>query len=420
MVTNQKYRVLFFSPFFFPEQISTGKYNTKLAEALVVNGCDVQVIASHPLYPYWIPQQNYSTLEGMTIHRAGSNIRYPKYNLLRRFVLEVWFACHATVTSIRTGKKFDCSISIFPPSLFFLFIMIILPRQIKRIGIVHDLQGVYISRSSNLIGRLVNFAIHCVEQIGFQGCDKLIFLSKTMAKEAILEYGLDERKCVVCYPFVTIAEEGKTIGSELRHVFTGDKIHVVYSGALGEKQNSNKLFLFMDKLAGQNELISCHIFSGGPMFEMLKMSTGPDSQVQFHDLVPVELLSELYARSDIQVIPQIDESSEGSLPSKFPNLLAAGVPVFSICDPSSEFGKLVIASGIGFVSNGWDTDKLIQDILVFIEEVEGKSHQLRKQIVSEFIKDNFGVEQVVKEIIGETPAECSVHKPRGYRPPAQQ
>ncbi|MGB8475721.1 MAG: hypothetical protein WCE61_16705, partial [Candidatus Acidiferrum sp.] len=44
-----------FSPFFYPETISTGKYNTILSRALAERGVEVNVVTSHPFYPNWKP-----------------------------------------------------------------------------------------------------------------------------------------------------------------------------------------------------------------------------------------------------------------------------------------------------------------------------------------------------------------------------
>ena len=45
---SSKMKILILSPFFFPEPISTGKFNTALAKALRDKGMEVTVICSHP------------------------------------------------------------------------------------------------------------------------------------------------------------------------------------------------------------------------------------------------------------------------------------------------------------------------------------------------------------------------------------
>ncbi len=399
---NSKYRVLLLSPFFFPEQISTGKYNSVLAEALVEQGCHVSVITSHPLYPKWIPIESSDALSGAEIYRAGLNVSYPKSAILRRFVLEIWFIWHVTITYLKIGKNFFCIVPIFPPSLFFLLLTKIAPRKIKRVGIVHDLQGVYVSRSQNILSKMINYAIHGVEKRCFESCDKIIFLSNSMAKRAIEDYKLNPKSCVVCYPFRTVLSEPCDVGDALVDLFPENKIHVVYSGALGEKQNPVELFHFLNAVASENSDIFCHIFSGGPMFERLKANyaNSSENKVYFHDLVPIEHLNELYARSDVQVIPQAFGTSEGSLPSKLPNLLAAGVSIFAICETGSELGILVEEAGAGHVTYTWEQEKIVHDFIKFLDNVRTQSHISRRALMSDFINQRFSVKNVVVEIIG--------------------
>ena len=89
-VRRQQFVIL--SPFFYPEPISTGKYNSYLAQALVERGHQVTVVCSHPVYPSWRPQPSSVSLPGVHIIRGGANVRYPHRSILRRAVLELWFA----------------------------------------------------------------------------------------------------------------------------------------------------------------------------------------------------------------------------------------------------------------------------------------------------------------------------------------
>ena len=81
-------KVLIVSPFFSPELISTGKYNTDLAIQIQKQNCQVKVLCSHPLYPDWKPQKSNQMIKGIEIKRGGSWLRYPKNNILRRLLLE--------------------------------------------------------------------------------------------------------------------------------------------------------------------------------------------------------------------------------------------------------------------------------------------------------------------------------------------
>ena len=111
-------KVLIISPFFFPELISTGKYNTDLALQIQKQNLEVEVLCSHPLYPDWRPQKSSQSLEDIKIIRGGGWVRYPKNPILRRLVLELWFFFYSNKHKKRA--KSDAIITILPPSCFML------------------------------------------------------------------------------------------------------------------------------------------------------------------------------------------------------------------------------------------------------------------------------------------------------------
>ena len=392
--------MLLLSPFFFPEHISTGRYNSFLAEALVSAGCDISVIASHPIYPSWRAEISNATLPGIEIIRGGGWFAYPRSPILRRATLESWYAWHVLTNYFWIGARPDIVISIFPPSLFFLILNFSMSSTICRVGIVHDLQGVYATKFSGLMGRILNGAIHYVEKRCFGACDRLIFLSASMAKRAIAEYQLDSNRCRVCYPFVAIAEdvEGRVA---LADVLLANSFNVVYSGALGEKQNPDGIFAFMSEITDIQAKVTCHIFSSGPIFDQLRAANAEslNCSVQFHDLVPSEQLAELYERSDVQIIPQALNTSEGSLPSKLPNLLAAGVPVFVICEKGSELGNLVNQAKAGMVVHTWDTAELVGQFRFYKNELAAESKQERRMRLQTFVKSKFSINCVVENVL---------------------
>lgn len=353
-------RVALFSPFYYPELISTGKANTYLGLNLVERGCPVTVICSHPLYPDWEPKRSNDSLPGMSILRGGGWLRYPKPASLRRMVLELWFAAYSARRTLGLRKQVDTVVSIFPPSLFALAVHALLPKTVRKVALVHDLQGVYAARQAGLAGRVIGAAIHAVERLAFRASDLCIFLSYDMAKEAEAAYGLDAARVAVQYPFITLTGDGAS-GSALADILPDGTQHVVYSGALGQKQNPEQLLEFLDGAAQRFPNARFHIFSAGPIFDQLKARYRESGQerVQFHGLVPEEQLAELYARSAIQIIPQAKGTETGSLPSKLPNLIAAGVQILTFCSPGSEVGKLLKEAGTGTIVEDWDLEQFL-------------------------------------------------------------
>jgi colanic acid biosynthesis glycosyl transferase WcaI len=356
--------ILIISPFFYPEPISTGKFNTDFAVALKNDGHNVTVLCYHPFYPDWKIKKSQDELNGIKIIRGGSNLNFSKKTIVRRFVLEFSFAFFILRKIRKHQKNKDIIIPVFPPSFAFYSLLPFLNKKIKKVGMVHDLQEVYSIDKRGGINRIVRFFIHKIERKCYQSCNKLVFLSREMKEQAKELYALQEIKLEVQYPFITIKEKRT---NDLEHLFDKDKKHVVYSGALGEKQNPETLFNFFDQALLSTENIIFHIFSSGDTFNRLK-KINTNSKIHFHGLVGKEHLEELYHKSDVQIIPQKEGTSKGSLPSKLPNLLASNCKVFLITDDNSELERFFKKNNLDFVVTSWNIKELINSLQILIDK----------------------------------------------------
>jgi len=404
-------KIILVSPFFYPELISTGKANQFLAEAFVADGHGVTVVCSHPLYPAWIPVASEAGLSGMNIQRGGAQVRYPKAMPLRRMVLEAWFAVYACWRVWHLRKQADIVISVLPPSLFALLLDCLLPRRTRRVAVVHDLQGVLAAQETSAPRRAIIRLIHAVESRAFRAQDLCIFFSGDMARIAQKAYGLEPRRVAVQYPFITfaatethpvesdIAQDGNA-GRRLTAILPPNDLHVVYSGALGYKQNSQQLVTLMHVAAKRFPEVGFHVFSGGPFFDELcmKYKREPGPRVQFHPLVAQQDLGELYARSAIQIIPQAEGTEAAALPSKLPNLLAAGVHLLAICTEDSEVGRLVQQAGTGSLVERWDEDLFMQRLQEALEIVKHETAFERRERVGPLLKQ-FSVSNLVQLVL---------------------
>ncbi|MEP1488969.1 MAG: glycosyltransferase [Algibacter sp.] len=384
-------RILIISPFFFPEPISTGKFNTDIAKALRDEGHEITVLCSHPLYPKWVPEKNNEQISGIKIIRGGGGVRYPKKTIIRRVVLELWFSYYILKNIFKYRKSIDIVIPIFPPSFAFYIILPFINKKTETVGMVHDLQEVYSKGRKGIINKVVRFFINKIEGATFRGCDKLIFLSEEMKNIAQYFYKLDTTKAFVQYPFVTIEKDNVT--DDLEDILPLDKTHIVYSGALGEKQNPKGLYDFFQYASQNTTNTYFHFFSQGLIFEELK-SINKNTFIRFHDLVPRKNIEELYIRSSIQIIPQQSGTSKGSLPSKLPNLLASGCKILFITDKGSEIHELFKKHNLEKVVTSWANEELMNGVFGLLEKNnEIDNNQIR--VAEEF----FSINSMVKKIV---------------------
>ncbi len=389
-MNQDKKRIVVISPFFFPELISTGKFNTDVVLALVKKGHLVTVLCSHPLYPKWIPEKTDKTLPGVKIKRGGSFIRYSNNTLIRRAVLEIWFSVYIVINIFKYRKNTDIIIPVFPPSLAFYVILPFIKKGTQRIGMVHDLQEVYSSGKKGFLNKIISFFINRIEGSTFRQCDKLIFLSEEMKSTAQKLYNLNENKLFVQYPFATINMDRVT--TDLEEILPTSKKHVIYSGALGEKQNPQSVYDFFDYASTYLKDTEFHFFSQGNFFNSLK-NNNKNSLIRFHDLVPRENLEELYYRSSVQVIPQLPETSKGSLPSKLPNLLASGCKILFITDPESEIELLFKKHKLERVVASWNKEILLRNLRELLDNNRDCDNQKR------VAKELFSIDSMIKKIV---------------------
>lgn len=395
--------VYLFSPFFSPEAISTGKYNTYLAAELVKRGAVIDVIASHPLYPDWRPKRSSKSPAGMVVNRGGAWIRYPRSAHWRRLLLELWFCLHVVRCAWRMRKEIDVVVAVFPPVLFFAPLSRLLPKEVRRIGIVHDLQSVYAGVQKGIVGWIVSRFAKSIERRAFSACDRLIFLSKSMLERAALEYQIADISAKVCYPFETISTGG-AMTNDLADLFQQGKCHVVYAGALGRKQCPEALVTFFDFAGTHLEDVCFHIFSRGPIFEKLKQQFQRTSSIQYHDLVPEENLKELYARSDVQVIPHLLEADDAAFPSKLPNIVGSGCYVFAVCKKNSEVARIVEEADFGVVVDSWGIETLTEALRGLVVRARQDSRRDRERRGTVLAREMFNVSTVVDEILA--PKTC--------------
>lgn len=354
-----KMKILILSPFFFPEPISTGKFNTTLAKALRDKGMEVTVICSHPLYPSWSAKKTERGIEGIKIIRGGANMNYPKNLFLKRALLELGYAFFVLKTVFKHKDEIDLVIPVIPPSLAFYITRPFLRRKTIKVALVHDLQEVYIRNRSGALKKMVHYFMYNIEKANFQNCDKLIFLSEEMKETASSSYHLDQNKLFVQYPFVNIDNSSTT--NNLSDLLPKNKKHIVYAGALGEKQDPLKLYELFNYASERIPNTDFHFFSDGVYFSKLK-ETNKNPFIRFHNLVEEQDLFELYNKSTVQIIPQKKGTSKGSLPSKLPNLLASGCNLLVITDKDSELEALFRTYGLHTVVTLWDYEEICKKL----------------------------------------------------------
>jgi len=396
----KKKRILHLSPFFYPEAISTGRFNTILTLALRDRGYEVTVICSHPLYPAWKPTFSDDKLEGIKIIRGGLYMRYSSKQMLRRMLLESWYAMFSLYWVFRLRKKVDIVIAHFPPTFFCLPVTFLLPRHV--VGVVTDLQYLYLASRQGIIASIAKKIVKFFERLVFKRVSKLVFMSRSMKDYVSREFNIPLEQAIVQYPSTTIMKQADC-GQALDKIFNKQSVNVVYSGALAEKQNPLLMLKIFEKTCHNVPQSQFYIFSQGHYFEEMQKTLEPQlkERIQFFPFVAEECLAKLYEYSDIQVIPQKLGTSEGSTPSKVPNLMSCYTPIFAITDKNRELEEVLAHYPRSCVVNTEDIAIVAEKLGKFCHKVKKISHLAteEREAIDNFLETRFSMETFINHLI---------------------
>jgi len=195
--------------------------------------------------------------------------------------------------------------------------------------------------------------------------------------------------------------ENAATGNTLQAYFPHGFFHVVYAGALAEKQQPRELVEFFERLCRKRSDVMCHIFSEGAYFGVLQKETEKrkTNRIFFRALVPDEQLAELYERSTVQVIPQVKGTGPGAFPSKLPNLLAAGVPVFAMCDRDSELAVVIRESQAGVAIDNTDLDVWVEQMEQFLIMVGQTPHAVFRSRARDYVYEKFNLGRLIATMV---------------------
>ena len=210
-----------------------------------------------------------------------------------------------------------------------------------------------------------------------------------MKQEAQKIYKLNSNKLRVQYPFVNI---NPTKTKRLKDIFDKDKINIVYSGALGDKQNPKKLYNFFNEASIKDVKKVFYIFSEGAIFKKLKKQN-KNNNIKFYNLVKKDNLEELYNLSTVQIVPQKENTSKGSLPSKLPNLLASRCKILVITDANSEIESIFTSNNLNEICTSWNLNYLIDSLNNLLKKDIDFSHQQK------VAKELFSLKSMISEIL---------------------
>ena len=364
-------KILKFSSYCTPEQISSTHLTKDLNEAYLkagfqtviyaptpTRGVSKEVRAKYKKIKYEELENGQVIIHRFAMFREGKN---PIQRALRYFLVNI-----TQYWKGRRAKGIDLIYSGSTPPTQGLLCGLV--KKKLKVPFIYNLQDIFpdslVNAKMTKKGSLLWKLGRKIENFTYRSADKIIVISEDF-KSNIMEKGVPEEKIVVIPNWVDtdqvypISREENVLFE--RYGLDRDKFYICYSGNVGHSQN---LQLLLDAAkALQEELPQvCFVIIGeGAAKEALDKSI---REQQLDNMIllpfqPYEDIAHVFSLGDAGLIISKPGIGGSSVPSKTWSIMAAQRPVLASFDADSALAKQIAACGCGIDAPAGDLQALV-------------------------------------------------------------
>lgn len=358
-----------------PEPVGIGPYTTGMATALAAAGHQVTVVCGKPYYPAWEIDPAY--VEGgarVTTEDGVRVVRLPLYvpkvpNGRRRLLHHASFAARAQSAMLAEARRLKPDVVIgIAPSLISAPVARLTARLFRAKLWLHiqdfEVEAAFATGLLSDQGKLARAARRF--EAWSMTADRISTISPQMCAK-LLERGIPREKVVEFRNWASIDQIKPLQGpSPYRAEWGIDQPHVaLYSGNIANKQGIEIVIAAARLLAHRRDLIFV-ICGNGPNRANLVREAHGLNNIRFHDLQPINRLSDLLGLATVHLLPQIAGAADLVLPSKLANMLASGRTVVATAVEGTGLAHEV--EGVGIVTEPGDAGAFADAIAALIDD----------------------------------------------------
>jgi len=398
-------KILILSLVFPPDNVSTAHIVGRLAAEFVGRGHEVVVLTSTPHYhpDSGDPQAGLTPVVGRLIARSGGagltayHVWMPPKNrpLGWRLVAWFWFHLATALLGVVFGRRAAVILAPSPPLTIGCEAWLL--GRWHRIPFVYNVQEVHPD---------VAIALGAVKRAWFVGwLRKLedwvyrkaayVTVIGSGMRRNLLAKGVPERKLETITNFVDPDELPIRPRDNAFAVSHGlvDRFVVSYAGNLGVPQGLATVLDAAGILASCKEIVFLLIGDGSAASDLRRHAAEHQlTNVTFLPFQPYDTVPDIYASSDISLVPQAEGTGLFGLPSKIYRIMACGRPILGICDATSEVAELIMRAGCGAVVRPNDPEALAYVIKAAYDD--RRSWSSKGAQGRQFVVDQFSVTKV--------------------------
>jgi len=357
-------KILILSEFFYPDKSSTPKVLTELAEDLVNNGLDVEVICSNHSYKGSLKLSKKEKFNGIKISRINSS-NFSRDSKLGRIINYMSFTANLFVKLLFSPKYDSILVVSNPPLIPFIAYLNKLMKNKPYYYLVHDVYpDIAVEVGAIKKDSMPYKLMKNINQLAIKNTEKLIVLGKDM-KDIFLKKGVEEQSIKIITNWskkyeLSLEKTDNTFYKERELVST---LNIVYTGNIGRFHDIETIIeiakVSMQDLPNIRFIFVGDGFKRKELEQAIKNGTSNIiiSEYQY-DSSYLDVLS----GADLFISTLSPRIKGLGVPSKTYSYLAAGKPIIAIMEKGTEIGDLVENENLGIRADSMEVGKVIEFI----------------------------------------------------------
>lgn len=389
-------RILLLSLYFEPDLAANAVIMTKLAQELSRLGHQMTVVTAFPHYDTNRIWEIYrGTLvrgeerDDMRIYRVYLYVPRRKERILGRLLNYISFNFLSTVVGLLSGRH-DVVLAPSPPLTIGLSAYVI--SRLRRIAFIYNVQDIYPDVAIRL-GVLTNPRViaffKVLERFVYSKAAAVSVISEGFRRN-LLAKGVPPEKVCVIPNFVdpSFVRELPRHNAFSREQSLDDHYVVLFAGNVGLSQGLESMLEAAHLLADKPDILFVIVGNGAAKAGLVKQAKEMSlANVRFLPFQPHGRVPELYAASDLCLVPLRRGITQDSVPSKVYTIMAAGKPLVAAVDEESDTSQFVRETECGLLVPPEEPEALAEAISTLYQyRTLGESMGLkgRKRVQQEF------------------------------------
>lgn len=390
--------ITFISLNYAPEDSAIGLYSTQWVDFLREAGYNVTVVTAFPYYPKWEIAEEYKQkkrflkeeLNGTTV------LRYKQYvpknpSFLKRIIHLLDFTL-GSFFNLYKVKECDLVISVVPFTTS-VFLGYIQKKRFKTKLWTHIQDFEFDAALQTGVGKNKNFVFSLlfklekwllskadlVSTISYSMLNRLS--EKTNTEQFFLPNWIDNVKI-------------NPANSKTHPYLSSDKIKILYSGNIGDKQDWEAFIQFCQDI--DKSRYDVVVVGDGAKKEWICNEIKIFENVNYYPPVPFEDLSDLLCSADVHILFQKPEVIDTVMPSKVLGMMASAKPSIIIGNPESEVKSIFEASSAGMYFSEY-TVEIVNGLRLLTSDKE--KMRIRGEKTRNFVIENFSKEKILSNML---------------------